>query len=125
MDLSKSEELSKISLEDIAVDPHRYGAPTFEEFLQGKYIKYHETEEAKLAMLDNGPNQTRKQVNKIKWVVKGVMCETPEMAQRIAKDENIDLRKYLPELVDIGNHKCDIYLHFNTEKEFRGIIKGS
>jgi hypothetical protein len=114
-----------VTIEEIAQNPHRYGAPTFEEFLKGQYVRPKNTEEDKLAMLDNGPGQTRKQVRKIRWIVDGHICDSPEMAQRVANDENIDLRKYLPELRDVGNHKCDIYLHFNTKKEFSGLIKAS
>lgn len=118
-------DFSNLTIEDIAADPHKFGAPSFKEFCAGKYRKPSQDEQDKLALLDNGPKKIRKQMRKQFWVVGKYKCETAEQAEKVAASENIDLRFYSPQLVDVGNHKCDLYLIFSTYKEVRGkIIRG-
>lgn len=125
-DQNATAELFKdATLEDIASNPTKYGAPTFEQFTKNyeKYVK-HNTEDGKLGILDNGPTLLRKYTRKIVWVVGGVKCKTPEMCVQVAADKNIDLRKYSPQLVDVGGGKHDIHMIFNTEKQPDGKIVG-
>lgn len=123
--MNKTAELfhPDITIDDIARDPNKFGAPTFEQFLKGyAFFKNRNSEETKLAMLDEGPNQIKQQIRKIFWVVKEYKCETPEKAQAVAKDLNIDLKHYRPELREYGGGKCDIYLHFDQERVHESII---
>lgn len=108
-------DFQSATVEDLLEDPRKYGAPTFEDFRKGKYLKP-QSEDDKMGLLDNGPNRIRKQIRKMKWIVNGFLCETAEDAEKVGASENIDMRKPLPELVDIGNHMCDVYLKFNVKK---------
>lgn len=122
---STAELFKDATLEDIAADPKKYGAPTFEEYLKhGSSIMNFNTEDGKMGLLDKGTQILRPHLRKIIYIVGGVKCKNPEMAQRVAADKNIDLRKYAPEMVDVGGGKHDIHLIFNTEKQQHGKLVG-
>lgn len=118
MDNKAVDLFADATVKDIAADPHKYGAPTFEEYCRDpERFKSFYTEAGKLAMLDKGPNQIRNQLRKQVWVVNGIKCASPERAEALAKDENIDLRYFRVELIDVGAHMCDQYLIFEKKKE--------
>lgn len=126
MDTKKAELFADVTIQDIAENPKKYGAPTFAEFLKNrKKYQQHNSEAGRLAMMDNGPKQTRGQIRKTIYVINGVKCESPERAEVVAKEENIDLRYYQPQLIDIGGQKADLHLIFNTRKQHNGSKEGA
>lgn len=110
------------TMEDIIRDPHKYGAPTMEEYWEDpeKFKRYF-TEDGKMGLYDKGPDILKNVVIKQICFVNGYKCETLEKAQQVANSENIDLRFITGvELIPIDNGKAEQHLFFNKKKENRG-----
>lgn len=112
------EEWAVATIEDVDANPSKYGAPTYQEYLRDpeKFRKAF-SEQGKLETLDRGSKILERVIQKQVFIVNGIMCSSPEKAERVAKDENIDLRFYRPELIEIGGGKADLHLIFEKKKE--------
>lgn len=99
------------SMDELIANPKRFGMPTFEEYCQNP-TKWKPSWDGKLAAADNGSRNLNHRINKYIWEVEGTRCDSPEQAERIAREKGIDLNRSLydvePHVVPIGGGKCDI-----------------
>jgi len=89
--------LASLTIEDIAKDPHRYGAPTFEEFARHR-AKHVPREDAQMIALTEGPQHARKHLKRIRYFMNGLELDSEESVEVALKDhgyslEDINLEK--------------------------------
>ena len=97
------------------------GFPTFEEYC--KNPEKWKANTNKLNVLDKGPTQTRKIINKITYDFEGYKTEKTEYLENILRDEGLtesDIEFY-PELVNAGGQRGDIIVRVKRKKP-KGII---
>ncbi len=110
-----------LTVDDIFQDPHKFGAPTFEEFCRGRG---RQRKDAQMIALTDGPNNFRKDLKKMRYFVHGVELPTEESVELMLADhgftlEDIDLenkRNRLAKTINIvdvgGGLEHEIHVNF-------------
>ena len=91
-----SKNLRTFTMEDIQDDPHKYGAPTFEEFL--KMRDPFKRKDSNLIALDGGPLNFRDDLKKIRYFINGKESPSLEHVERVLSDCG-----YTEDDIDFGN----------------------
>jgi len=120
----KTNPLSKFQhaqLDDIIADPHKFGAPTFEEFaaMREKYLG--RDDDAMIAITD-GPKKFRKDLKKIKFQVHGLDMKEEQVEKALGdhgyslsdidlENRNSKLKKEI-QMVPLGGGKFDLVVNF-------------
>jgi len=106
------------TVDDIAADPHAFGAPTFEEFKKN-HGKYSASNDATLAIVDKGSNNLNRVVDKYIYEIEGFRCKNLEEVERIAGDYGIPIRDldYRPELIPQGGGKAKMLIKFVSKHD--------
>jgi len=107
-----------ISTDDIAQNPHKYGAPTFEEFKRNRE-KYIGRWDDGFSQIERGPDRFRKDLRKIHYEIEGVRCKTLEEVEKRAAEMGINLNteKYQPEMIPQGGGKYELLVKFVSTDE--------
>lgn len=120
--MSKSQDARPFTIDDIMADPHRFGAPTFEEFIKNPK-RWRKNPDGQMIALTEGPQNFRKDLKKIRFFVHGCEIDSEEAVEKMLLDhgyslEDIDLenktgrlRKTI-QMVDVGGG-LDHELHVN------------
>ena len=104
-------------IEDLIRDPGKYGAPTFAEFCRNP-DKYRKNKEQTLITADGG-SKVVQGIQKHKYSVEGVECESLEQAQRIISDMGLKQEEleFGVNLEDVGNHKIVAHVNFRRKSK--------
>lgn len=78
-------------------NPHKYGAPTFEEFARNK-AKFQKRDDQSMVILTDGPDKFRKNLKKIKYFIHGVELSGEDAVEKALGDHGYSL-----EDIDLGN----------------------
>ena len=122
MDSSIAKQLSKLNeaeMQDIASNPHSFGAPTFEEFKKNRE-KYLLTHDQVFANIDKGSHNLAKVLeSRYEYEIEGFRCKTLEEVERIAGDYGIPMNglDYRPELLPQGGGKAKMLIKFVSKFE--------
>lgn len=102
------------SVQEIALDPKKFGAPTFEEFKKNreKYVGGPVRGSETLGIVDKGTSMLAKYVKRHKYEIAGRRVDTLEEVERIAHDYNIPIEKFTAECLPLGGGKCDFLIKF-------------
>lgn len=109
-----------VSMEELMLDPHKFGAPTFEEFTRGRGRV---RKDQQMIALTDGPKNFRKDLKKIRYFCHGEELPNEESVEKMLADhgytlEDIDLENKIGRLrktinyVDVGGG-LDHELHIN------------
>lgn len=114
---------SKVTVEDLAANPHRFGLPTFQEYQAARH-KWNPSMDADSAMvaISDGPQRFRRDLNKIKYQVNGedVLEDHVEralgnhgftLADIDLENRNSKLKKEI-NMVPLGGGKFDLVVNF-------------
>lgn len=106
------------SMDDILLNPEKYGAPTFEQFKKNR-DKYLGSEDQTLATVDKGSHNLNRVVNKYTYEIEGFRCDSLEKVEQIAADYGIPLRSldYRPELIPQGGGKAKMLIKFVSKED--------
>ena len=106
------------SMEELAENPEKYGAPTFEEFQrnQGKYMG---RDDDVMSSVSEGGHNIRGITKKHVYEIEGYTCKSLEEVERVASSQGIPLREldYRPILIPDSGLKCDIRVKFMRRNE--------
>ena len=80
----------KLTIEDILQNPHKYGAPTYEEFLVMREKWVRRPDEA-MTKLTEGPTQFRKELKAIKYSFMGLSLSSEEAVEKALGDHGYSL----------------------------------
>lgn len=108
-----SNNLSKISAEELMADPKKYGFPTFDEFAKNP-DKYRRSVDEVLAAASNGSLTIRNFVRRHIYEIAGYRAHSLEEVESIAKNEGLEIQnlEMQPQVIPIGAGKCDILVRF-------------
>lgn len=108
---------AEVTIEDLVNDPHRFGLPTLEEFQRNPDYwreKFNGRWDAKLASADAGSKVLGRVVSRQVWEVAGQRTDKPEVAERLAVENGINLRSgeydLQPELIPEGGGKAYVLI---------------
>ena len=114
----------KMTMEDIIENPEAYGAPTLEQFMQ----RQNEPQEQRYVTVDQGATAFKMLVEKHRYFFRSSVgtyrCASLEEVQRIAASEGVrhqDL-DFNPQVVPLGNGKCDIHVTYFRKPHPMGLI---
>lgn len=118
-------DFSKLTIDDLAANPKRFGLPTFEEFAASKSLreKMLGRPDDAMAAISAGPQKFRKDLKKIKFFIHGVHIPTEEGVETALGDKgyslaDIDLVNRYSRLkkeinmIPLGAGKYDIEVNF-------------
>lgn len=101
-------------MEDLQTDPHRFGAPTFEEFCRNRE-KFMGRGDDIFTQVQNGSQVMRKMIKRQYYEIRGYKCNSLEEVERVAQNEGIALKdlSMRPELrQSYAEGKYDIVVEF-------------
>jgi peptidase E len=109
------------SLEDLVANPHKFGCPSFEEYVKLRE-KYQPREDEAMISLTDGPNKYRNDLNKIKFQVNGFDMKEEQVEKALGDHgyaladidlENRDskLKKEI-DMIPLGGGKYDLVVNF-------------
>lgn len=109
------------TVEDIMLDPHRYGIPTCEEYLKNsKHYreKFFGRDDDEFASIDAGLKLIKQFVRTQKYFVEGYECASLEEADRTAANMGFKLTQLVPkpELIPNGGGKADLHVYFISKE---------
>ncbi len=96
-----------MTIQDIALNPHRYGAPTFEEF-QMMRARWTPRDDKSMVTLTDGPVNHRKSLKKIKYFIHGVELAGEDFVERALGDYGYTLSD-----IDLGNRDSRLKKEIN------------
>lgn len=107
-----------MTVDDVLANPGKFGVPTFEEFSKNP-AKYRDSVQARLGRIDKSSVTLNGLIEKQTYKVAGYECKTLEEAERIAKNEGIDLMrcKLCPQIVQgsmAGKYRIIVELKMPT-----------
>lgn len=109
-----TQDLSDLTVEDLAADPKKYGLPTLQEFMKDpeRYRNQFDAE-ARLGTIDNG-SVLLKNIKRHIYFVNGYKCKNLEEAQVTAKNMGYVLGESnpKPEIVRSTDGKFEIHVRF-------------
>jgi hypothetical protein len=108
-----AELFANATLEDIAKDPRKYGAPTYEEYVRNR-SRYQAQTANLFDVADNGTSNLKMVLKGYRYEIDGYKCDTLEEVERVAKSQGYseeDL-EMLPEVIPLGGGWCDILVRF-------------
>lgn len=101
--------------DDVIMNPHKYGMPTFAEFARDPE-KYLGRPDEVLALADEGCSILRKgkALRRHQYEIEGYKCKTIEEVQKVAAQQGIPLETldYRPQVLPQGCGKFDILVRF-------------
>ena len=105
-------------LDDIAANPEKYGAPTFEDFCRNR-DKYIARDDSSLADVDNGSNRLGRIAKKYIYEIEGYRCKTLEEVEKVAACQGIPLKEldYRPVLIPQGGGEATMLVKFISRNE--------
>lgn len=118
----KSIDWSNVTIEDILADPNKFGAPTFDQF-RNNYGAYQRRQDDAMTAITQGPQQFRKDLNKIIFKINGVELPGEDAVETALLDhgysladidienQNSRLQKTI-EMIPQGGGKYDIVVNF-------------
>ena len=108
-----------LTVEKLMADPAKYGFPTFAQFCRTPEKWRPDTEDDRLARVDRSTQTFKAIVSKQVYRVAGYDVATLEEAQRIARNEGVDLSKckLCPLVVPEPGGKCKIVVEFLPKTE--------
>lgn len=103
------------SIEEIAANPHLYGAPTLAEFTKNPDVYRLGTKNGLMEMLDGSMLNFRKDLRKQYYILDGYTVGSLEKLDNMARNMGIDLTQYKvrPELRKYLGDQFDLYVHFD------------
>lgn len=123
----------EVTIEDIEADPHKFGAPSFEEFCADP-DRYRMRKDHLLAISDNGPQLEglKKRLGKRRWEMDGYEFRCLEHVQNYCNSEGLDIEHDIeiqPYLREGSGGKIDLITKFVRTQgvngaSTKGIIKG-
>ncbi len=118
MTSSPYEKFQDATIEDIAQDPHKYGAPTFEEFVANKE-KYIGRSDDWFSAIDKGSSILSRRVKKQVYILKGYRVESLEKLETLAKNMGLNPWKLQPrpQIIDLGGGWCNLDVHMVDPSE--------
>jgi hypothetical protein len=115
-------------LEDITQNPHKYGAPTFEEFARQPQ-KYVRAMEQVMIAPDRGSSAIGHLVKTQKYFFrdgKGKIydCKTLDAVHKVADSEGVHFTQldYDPQVVPTGDGRCEIHVTFFRKPLVPGLM---
>lgn len=110
--------MSEISFEELVRDPHKFGAPTFEEFKRNRE-KWLGRDDETLASAEKGSQTLREVVNRYIYEVEGYRCKSLEEVERVAASQGIPLKEldYRPQVIPQGGGKWECVIKFVSKNE--------
>lgn len=111
-------DFSNVDINDLAENPEKFGAPTFEQFKKNRE-KYLGKDDSTLAIVDKGSNNLSGILEKYVYEIEGFRCKNLEEVERIAGDYGINLRDldYRPELIPQGGGKAKMLIKFVSKAD--------
>ena len=114
-----AETFSESSIEDISLNPHKYGMPSFAEYKRNR-SKYLGKKDDGFGLIDKGSKMLGKLVKNHVYEIEGIRCKSLEEVETRAKNElgiDIDALDYRPTCIPLGGGKCDILVKFMRKDE--------
>lgn len=105
---------TETDIADIAANPNKYGAPTFEQFKSNR-DKYLGRDDDTFNAIDKGSSNLAGSVRKHEYEIEGYRCKSLEEIERVASEQlgiNIKQLDYRPELIPQGGGKCNVLIKF-------------
>ncbi len=95
---------SNLEMEDVMMDPKRYGVPTFAEFCKNP-DKWRKAEDLLFASISNGGDLVRSFIKDMEFEFMGYKTKSLEEIERIAKNEGYNIADLTmkPHFMDVGN----------------------
>lgn len=93
----------EVTIEDIQNNPHKYGVPTFEEFVKNpKKYSPGISEEEHLAIIDNGGQNLKRYTKTKVFQVLDQKFKTLERAQEFCRDHGITIKDWKVVTYNVG-----------------------
>jgi hypothetical protein len=116
-------------MQDILMNPEKYGAPTFAQFCKHKQDNEGKEDQKRYIAVQDGATSINWLVEKQKYFYldskgKRFKCKNLEEIERIAKSEGVSPRDldYKPELIPQTTDKCHIHVTFFRKPYLPGFI---
>lgn len=118
-----AELFANATVEDIARDPRKYGAPTFEEYVRNRH-RFQARTSNLFDVADNGTSNLKMMLKDYRYEIDGYKCDSLEEVERVARSQgysehDLEMR---PEIIPLGGGWCDILVRF-CAKSKEGLIK--
>jgi hypothetical protein len=112
------EKIQRATNFDVANDPHKFGAPTFEEFKRNRE-KYMGRDDDTLESAEKGSQTLKKYVKRYLYEIEGYRCRTLDEVDRVATSQGIPIKDldYRPTVVPLGGGKFDILVKFISKSD--------
>ena len=110
------------TMEDLQMNPEKYGAPTFDQFKANR-DKWLGRWDDKFAEVDRGSQMAGlgRMIKKYRYEIGGRSCKTLEEVERVATELGIDLRSkeydYKAQTIPQGGGTCEILVKFMSKDE--------
>jgi hypothetical protein len=113
---SHFKEIETNDMDDIMQDPHKYGAPTFEEFKRNP-DKWRVANDQILQSVTGG-SSTISNIKAQHYEIAGYKCKSLEEVERVARDEGISLKDLdmYPQLDKTTGGKLEVFIKFEKKK---------
>lgn len=111
--------------EEILEDPHKFGVPTYKEFLANRDKWTGNSLNDELGSIDNSTQlkDLRDKLKKQQYMFRGYLCATLEELDNIAKNEGVDLLQCKVEPQIIPGHGGDFDIVVNIKEPIIQIYK--
>jgi len=122
--------MDNLTIDDIMQDPHKFGAPTFDEYCRDR-DKYQGRWDDTFSAIDQGSRLgLQNHLTRMKYEIDGIRCDSLEEVEKRAIDLGLDLSiamtngdlSFHPEVQDQGGQRCEIMVRFFS-KAFREKIQ--
>jgi hypothetical protein len=107
------EKFRTAQVEDLLANPHKFGAPSFEEFARNP-DKWRARKDHWFEAVDKGSQMIGSVVSKQKYFVEGVPCATLEKCEQHAKDLGLSIEDLepRPQMHYMGGRDWEIHINW-------------